>query len=176
MAETNADPLLALVRERDLIDDLQFEEVMAEHARSGKPVAQILQDFEILDVPTQLQVIADYLGTEVVTVNEHDLSPELLSAIPPATARMYQCLPVELNGATLRVALADPLNPARIDELQFIVKKDIQLVVADPAQIEKAINKWYGEDSESVSDILKELGADADIAKEINDAAATPVS
>jgi type IV pilus assembly protein PilB len=173
MADTNADPLLALVRERDLIDDLQFEEVMAEHARSGKPVSQILQDFEILDLPTQLQVIADYLGTEVVTVNEQDLSPELLSSIPPATARMYQCLPVEQNGSTLRVALAEPLNPNRIDELQFIVKKDIQVVVADPSQIEKAINKWYGEDSESVSDILKELGADADIAKEASEAAAT---
>ncbi|MBI3849537.1 MAG: Flp pilus assembly complex ATPase component TadA [Verrucomicrobia bacterium] len=173
MAETNSDPLLALVRERELIDDLQLEEVTAEHARSGKPVSQILQDFEILDLPTQLQVIADYLGTEVVTLNERDLSPELLKAIPPATARMYQCLPVAQHGSTLQVALADPLNPARLDELQFIIKRDTQLVVADPAQIEKAINKWYGEDSESVSDILKELGADADIAKEVNEAVAT---
>ncbi len=173
MAETNADPLLALIRERDLIDDLQLEEVMAEHTRSGKPVSQILQDFEILDSPTQLQVIADYLGTEVVSINEQELSAELLGAIPPATARMYQCLPVELNGSSLKVALAEPLNPGRVDELTFIVKKDIQLVVADPAQIEKAINKWYGEDSESVSDILKELGADADIAKEVTEASAT---
>jgi len=44
------------------------------------------------------------------------------------------------------------------------------VVVADPAQIEKAINKHYGEESESVSDILKELGADADIAKEVAEA------
>jgi type IV pilus assembly protein PilB len=173
MAETNADPLLSLIRERELIDDLQLEEVMAEHTRSGKPISQILQDFEILDSPTQLQVIADYLGTEVVSVNEQELSPELLGTIPPATARMYQCLPVEQHGSTLRVALADPLNPNRTDELGFIVKRDVQIVVADPAQIEKAINKWYGEDSESVSDILKELGADADIAKEVNEAAAT---
>jgi type IV pilus assembly protein PilB len=43
------------------------------------------------------------------------------------------------------------------------------VVVGDPAQIEKAINKFYGEESESVSEILKELGADADIAKEVAD-------
>src|ERR1041384_884803 len=119
MAETNSDPLLALVRERELIDDLQLEEVTAEHARSGKSVSQILQDFEILDLPTQLQVMADYLGTEVVMVSDQQMSPELLKSIPPATARMYQCLPVAQHGSTLQVALADPLNPARIDELQF---------------------------------------------------------
>src|ERR1051325_1648020 len=58
-----------------------------------------------------------------------------------------------------------------MDELGFIIQKDLQLVVADPSQIEKIINKYYGEDSESVSDILKELGEDTDIAKEANAAA-----
>ena len=33
-------PLLMLIRERGLIDDLQFEEVMAELERTGKPVSQ----------------------------------------------------------------------------------------------------------------------------------------
>ncbi len=44
--------------------------------------------------------------------------------------------------------------------------------MADPAQIDKAIEKYYGEDSESVSDILKDLGSDADIAREASAAAA----
>ena len=56
---------------------------------------------------------------------------------------MYQCLPVALVNSTLQVALVDPLNVSRIDELGFVVKKDIQLVVADPAQVQKAIEKFY---------------------------------
>src|SRR6266511_4370458 len=105
MADVSTIPLLALIQERGLVDDLQLEEVAQEHTRSGKPVIQILQDFGLLDLETVLQLMADHLGTEVVG--------------------------------------------------------------ADPAQIEKAINKFYGEESESVSDILKELGADADIAREV---------
>ena len=144
MAEDISNPLLSLVKEQGLIDDLQYEEVLAEFKRTGKPVIQILQDFGIMDLDTILQVMANHLGTEVVTLRERDLTPELLQTIPAKTARMYQCLPVAEFDSTLQVALADPLNPGRIDELGFVVKKDIQLVVADPAQIQKAIEKYYG--------------------------------
>src|SRR5436190_951118 len=57
------DALLSLIKEKVLLDDLQIEEVDAEHTRSGKPVSQILLDMGFMDMPTQLSVIADQLGT-----------------------------------------------------------------------------------------------------------------
>ena len=173
MSDNFSNPLLSLVKERNLIDDLQVEEVLQEQARSGKSISQILVDFELVDLDTQLQIQAEHLGTEVVNLSDMELSPEVLKTIPPATARMYQCVPVAVNDSVAQVALVDPLNPSIIDELAYIVGKEIQLVVADPAAIEKLIGKFYGEDSESVTDILKELGADTDIAKEASEAAGT---
>ena len=82
MAEDISNPLLALVKEQGLIDDLQYEEVLGEFKRTGKPVSQILQDSGILDLDTILQVIADHLGAEVVTLRERDLTPELLRTHP----------------------------------------------------------------------------------------------
>jgi type IV pilus assembly protein PilB len=173
MPEEVHSPLLSLIKERNLIDDLQYEEVAAEFKRSGKPVIQILQDFGVMDLDTVLQAIADHLGTKVVSVRELNLSQQLLQTIPANTVRMYECLPLNLENGTLQLALVDPLNPARIDELGFIVKKEIQLVVADPSAIQKAIEKYYPEDNESVSDILKELGADKEIAREASAAEGT---
>src|SRR5437867_5803550 len=173
MADEVHSPLLSLIKERSLIDDLQYEEVAAEFKRSGKPIIQILQDFGVMDLDTALQVMADHLGTKVVSFRELDLSQQLLQTIPASTVRMYECLPLNLENGTLQIALVDPLNPARMDELGFIVNKDIQLVVADPSAIQKAIEKFYPEDSESVSDILKELGADTEIAREASAAEAT---
>src|SRR5438093_5145446 len=170
MAEISSIPLLALIQEQGLVDDLQLEEVVQEHTRSGKPVIQLLQDFGLLDLETILQIMAGHLGTEVVELRELEFTPEILQTVPATAARMHQCLPVAVHGSTVRVALSDPLNPAAIDELGYLTGKEVQVVVADPAQIEKAINKHYGEESESVSDILKELGADADIAKEVAEA------
>jgi type IV pilus assembly protein PilB len=170
MSEDISNPLLSLVKERGLIDDLQFEEVAGEFKRSGKPVIQILQDFGIMELDDILGVEADQLATEVVKVQEAEITPELVKLVPAKTARMYQCLPVSYNGSTVKVAMVDPLNPARIDELTFVLKKDVQLVIADPATIQKAIEKFYpgggvGGDDGSFSDILKELGSDADLAQ-----------
>ncbi len=173
MPQETTNPLLLLVKGQELIDDLQYEEVLAEHIRSGNSVMQILQDFGIMDVDAILQAIANHLGAEVVSLRDRELSPELLHTIPANTARMYQCLPLALSNSTLQVALVDPLNPARLDELGFIVNKDIQLVVADPAQIEKAIERYYPEDADDVSDILKQLGEDQEIANEVRAVEAT---
>jgi hypothetical protein len=66
MAEDISNPLLALIREQGLIDDLQCEEVVAELKRSGTPVVQLLQDFGIMKLDDILHVIAGHIGADVV--------------------------------------------------------------------------------------------------------------
>lgn len=174
MSDPSHHPLLALVKERNLIDDLQLEEVIQEQARSGKPFGQVLADFQLVDTDTQLQIIAEQLGTEVIDLSGYEAAPETLKLVPAATARMYQCIPVAEHNSVLQVAMADPLNNHQaIDELAYIVGREIQLVVADEGSIGKLISRHYGEETESVTDILKELGSDAEIAKEASEAAVT---
>jgi type IV pilus assembly protein PilB len=173
MSEASLHPLLALIKERNLIDDLQLEEVIQEVSRSGKTYSQVLADFELVDIDTQLQVIAEYLGTEVVNLHDVELTADVVQVMPGATARMYQCVPISVYGNSVQVAVADPLNPSIMDELSYVVGREIQLVVADPNDIEKLISKYYAEDTESVADILKSLGADTDIAREVSEAAVT---
>ena len=56
MSDLSSHPLLGLIKERGLIDDLQLEEVLQESARTAKPISQILQDFGLVDLDTQLQI------------------------------------------------------------------------------------------------------------------------
>ena len=67
MSANVSDPLLALVRERGLIDDLQLEEVMQENNKSGKAIGQILADSRIVDLDTQLAIIAERSSTRSTT-------------------------------------------------------------------------------------------------------------
>jgi type IV pilus assembly protein PilB len=172
MAEIVSNPLLALVKEMGMIDDLQLEEVQEEVSRSGKPMAQVLADLDVVPLDQQLDLIADHLGTEVVDLKEISFEEELLKTIPSTTARMYQVLPISDWGDTLRVTMADVLNPSVIDELGFIIKKEIQVVVADPTQVMDIIDKHYGGEGESFEDILSEIGKDRDLedqASELSD-------
>jgi type IV pilus assembly protein PilB len=170
MSEEISDPLLSLVKENGLIDDLQYEEVVAEFKRSGTPVIQLLQDFGIMTQDDILQVMAHHLGTSVVSLRDREFSPDLVKTIPANVARMYSCVPVSDNGV-LQVALAEPLDPARADEIQFAVKRDVQVVVADPGEIQKTVERLYGGETEGFADILKELGEDEELGREAAEAA-----
>ena len=171
MSEEISSPLLSLIRENGLIDDLQYEEVAGEIKRSGTSAIQVLQDFGIMKLDDILHVEATALGTEVIALKDREISQDALKLIPAKMAQMYHCLPVGLANGTLQVALVEPLDPATADEIQFAAKRDVQIVVADPAEILKGIERFYGqEESESFSEILKELDANKDIAREVVEA------
>lgn len=172
MAEMSTDPLLGLLHEQGMIDEMRIEEIADEQARSGKSTFQLLQDNGVIDEGALLQVIADYMGAEVVNLSDYEVTPELLQQIPADTAKAYKCFPVALYGSTLQVAVVDPLNPSILDDLGFVVQSEIQFVVANPAQIIKAIDANYGGSGGSkggndnvgvtsgVADMLSELSAE----------------
>ena len=166
-------PLLDLIRSQGMLDDLQLEEVREEHNRSGKTISEILQDFGLLDMDSQLQLIAAQMGTEVVDLSQRELTPEILSAIPGDACRMYKCIPVSVTDTSVHVALADPLDPTTADQLAYVVHKEIYPVVADPNAIEMAVSRYYGDAQSSVADIIKEIGQDNEIDREAAEAAAS---
>src|ERR1035438_6617991 len=171
MSDEISSPLLSLIRENGLIDDLQYEEVAGEIKRSAASAIQVLQDFGIMKLDDILHVQATALGTEVVSLKDREISPEALKIIPAKVAQMYKCLPVALSNGSLQVALTEPLDPNTASEIGFAAKRDVQIVVADPADILKAIERLYGqEENESFSEILKELDANKDIAREVIEA------
>jgi type IV pilus assembly protein PilB len=172
MSEEISSPLLNLIQQEGMIDDLQFEGVVAEFKRNGTPVIQILQDFGIMKLDDILQTEAHALGTEVVSLRDRELPQEVLNLVPVKVAQMYNCVPVGTKNGSVQIALSEPLDPSRPDEIQFAIKRDVQVVVADPADIQKAIERFYGQqESESFSEILKEIGADKNIAREVDEAA-----
>ena len=171
MPEEISSPLLTLIRENGLIDDLQYEEVAGELKRSGSQALQVLQDFGIMKLDDILHVEATALGTEVISLKDREIPEEVLKLVPAKVAQMYRCLPVALVGGSLQVALADPLDPNTASEVGFAAKRDVQIVVADPAEILKAIERLYGqEENESFSEILKELDSNKKIAREVVEA------
>jgi len=164
MAEAISHPLIALIRERGLLDALQIEEIGQEVQRSGKSVVQILQDYGLLDLDSILQIMADHLGTMVVTLEPDTIPPEAIAAVSNETARMYQVVPMALYGDTLQIALADPLNPQTLDELGFVLKYTLQVVVANPAEVTACIEKFYPAQADlGYATLLKELGGDGEV-------------
>jgi hypothetical protein len=88
-----------------------------------------------------------------------DEGDDVTELVPESVARENQVVPLgtDANGA-LRVAMADPSDLETIDKLRFILNRNIAPVPTPPEEIQRAIDKNYGEtQSGSVDSMLCEF-------------------
>ena len=175
MADFTSIPLLALIGDQNLLDEFQLEEVAGEVESSGVSAFQAMVDSGYLDDDTIIQILCDHLGCESMDLNDALITPDLIEQLPAELAKQHQCVPVSFFEPTLQLAFVDPLNPAALDEIGFTTGFDVQVVVANPAQVTEALKEHYGQDEvdaaasgEALTDILKEFGDKALDEEDVN--------
>jgi len=144
--------------EHHVLQPSQAEDVLTEADLNGKSVAQAMVDGGFVDEYGFYQTIADALGTDYVDLSKREIAPEILRLIPSGLARLHGALPLGISGNSLRVALIDPLELRAVEDLRFALGKDIQVIVSPAEQIEDRIKQYYGTDTSSMEEILKQLG------------------
>jgi len=151
------DPLLQQLFEEGVLSAKQAEEVVDEHERMGKPVRELLVDMDVLSEDKLLDIIAQHLGTHVVQLGRTEVDAAVLKSVPGSVARMYNVVPVEADSHSVTLATFDILSPEMVDELGFVLTRDISFVVAREADIKTFLNQHFGDDSDSVTDMLSAL-------------------
>jgi len=154
----NARQVADIFVEQQVLQPSQAEDVLQEAQLNGKTVEQALVDGGFVDQPGFYQVIANALATEFVELDGGEIPQEILRLIPGGLARLHRALPIAMNDNTLDVALVDPLDPRAAEDLRFALGKDVHVVVAPVQEVEERIKRYYGSDSSSMEDILKQLG------------------
>src|SRR5262249_42921294 len=70
------------------------------------------------------------------------------SLLPEALAKRYRALPIGERDGRLLVAMSDPANVYALDDIRTITGRDVLPVVATAADVENAIQKFAGLDSQ----------------------------
>ncbi len=144
--------------EQHVLQPSQAEDVLNEAYLNGKTIAQAMVDGGFVDENGFYRTIAEALGAEYIDLTDTEILPAILKLIPSGLARLHRALPVGLSRNTLRIVLADPLDPHAAEDLRFALGKDIDVVVAPTEQIEERIKEHYGADTASMEEVLKQLG------------------
>jgi type IV pilus assembly protein PilB len=165
--------LSELLRERNLVGPDQFRELQEEHERTGKPLSQVIIDFGLVSEEQLLRAVAEHLNLEYLNLEDIDIDKAVLRIMPSSVARMYRAVPVSIAGNTVTVAVMDPYNAQLVGELSFILGKDVQLAVAPSKQIEDTILRFFGEESESLKDVLEDMESQLASAESIETATKT---
>ena len=169
--------IIELFESRGLIDRSLAQDILAEVNQSGKEIAEILADFQVIQHRDDVwPLIATELGTRVVDIRDWTPPEALLELVPAGTARLHGALPVQFDEEGIHVALVDPLNPQTVEDLRFALGREIQVVVAPDYLVEAKINECYGGEGKAMEDILSQLEiggdskSDQDLESEANSA------
>jgi type IV pilus assembly protein PilB len=169
--------IIELFQSRGLIDKTLSQDILAEVSHSGKTIAEVLADFQVIQTRDDIwPVVASELHTTMVDLKDWTPPEALLALVPAGTARLHGALPVSFDETGLYVALVDPLNPQTPEDLRFALGREINVVVAPDYLVEAKINECYGGEGKAMEDILSqlELGGDslnaADLEAEANSA------
>ncbi len=151
------DPVLQLLATQGLVSAEQVQEIRDEHQRTGKTVRAIVVDMEILPEEALLALMAESLGTRVINLPATDIPPDVVHSIPTSVARMYMVIPVDKGANTVTLASYELMSPSKLDELMFVLSRDVSLVMAREEDIRTHVNQLYGDDSASVTEMLSAL-------------------
>jgi general secretion pathway protein E len=104
-----------------------------------------------------VRALADEVGMEFVEKIATELIPEeLIDAVPINFARQNRVLPLAQSDDSVRVAVANPLDPFPIDDLRILLAKTIIPVAASEETIDDAINRVYERKDETALAEAKE--------------------
>jgi hypothetical protein len=157
MSNSPTDFLDYLVR-LQVISPAQRSELARLHAEKGGSLRELILRSEYASGTRLYQAIAHYHGLPFIDLCMLTVHPAVVELVPESVARENIVFPLVQAGATLFVAVSDPLDLNLLQKLRFILNKDVQRILAPREQIIEAINRHYGQtETESVDSMLGEF-------------------
>jgi len=128
----------------------ELDEALAvERQNRAIPLGQILTEMGVVDAEMIQNVMAAKLGIPFVNLRSLEIAPEILKRIPPAVAYRYQMVPVAESESGLVVAVEDPMNAGKLEELRFVAGTKLAPVMASNEDIRFALERAYGPQMEA---------------------------
>ncbi|MBI3270075.1 MAG: Flp pilus assembly complex ATPase component TadA [Planctomycetes bacterium] len=150
-------PLGQLLKEMELVTEGQIQEALAIQREKGGALGRILVDLGYVTEEEMLLALGAQVGMEVVNLDEVDVQRDVVSKVSPTMAKVYKIIPIKFENNCLTVAMADPLNVSVLDDLRFMLNCDVQGAVSNEDAVNKALERYYAGQTETVDDILKEM-------------------
>jgi type IV pilus assembly protein PilB len=159
-----------LVRER-LISPLQLQKAMEQQRASGSRLGHQLTKLGYLEENELTSFLSKQYGVPSISLSDFEIDAEVLKLVPKEVVVRHQVIPVNRAGNTLIVAMADPSNIYAIDDIKFITKFQVDVVVASEGQIAEAIEKYYTSNV-TFEDVMVDFNAgeeDLELAGEVDE-------
>lgn len=127
------------------IDDL--DRGLSRQKGTGRKLGEVLVDEGIVTEETIAKALSSQLQYDMVELQNVEIEEDILKLVPANVLKKYKVLPFEYSqdNMMLRVAMADPMDIAALDDINIITNMQVEPVVATTGSVMLAIDRYYGQ-------------------------------
>ena len=142
----------------------QAHEALELQKKKRAPVGQLLVELGYCTQDEVNLALAAQAGMRTLDLTDMDIKDEVIKMVPAEMANAYHILPIAHNPEKnkLTVALKSADNFRALDDLRLLMGFSVEPVVAPADQIDAALDRYYGDDDESLSALVAELAAESE--------------
>jgi type IV pilus assembly protein PilB len=145
-----------ILKARGVVREGQIQEGLAQQRKHGGMIGQCLVELNHCTKLDVARALAEQSGLEIVDLDKVVPEKAALALVDASAAHTFGVLPLRVEGRTLVVAIADPLNSAVIEDLRFTTGVEVRAALGEAEKLAALVLKYYGEEAS-----LKDAIADA---------------
>jgi general secretion pathway protein E/type IV pilus assembly protein PilB len=158
----NDDYILELLVNAGLITQDQALQARLDAANNNQPVVEELVASGLVGRDDIFLAMANDCGMDYIPEIDH-IEPEAVALLKRSDAKRYTVIPLQRLPHSVRIAISDPMNFEALDTLRYLLKMDVDPVVAPREKIESAIATHYGATDESVDALINSYGSEDEL-------------
>lgn len=132
-----------------VIDSSGLSRAQEIHSRTGVSLGKALADLGLASEAAVATAIAEGLQLEYLGAEQPEIEIAIGALLPAQYCHKHLIAPLSLKGASLRLAMADPLDYSAIQDVMFRTSKQVVPVVATQTSILALLNYFPSDTLES---------------------------
>ena len=149
-----AKKLRGILEKAGKLDGPTGDTLLAESQAQKRPFTEVLVKKGVASEAELVALIAKAANIPPIDLTKVNVNKEVLESVPEDVAREYCIFPVDRIGQIITVAVANPFDVLKLDDIRIITGCQLRLVVSTAEEIEKIRGKGYQKETESVDGIL----------------------
>ncbi len=125
------------------ISQEQLKEALEDQKATRMKLGEIIVEKGWLNLEEIVETLELQLGFPKVDLSKYEINSNVVTLVPESIVKKYKLIAIDEKNNKLVVAMADPLNFFAIDDIKLYTKMEVIPCLANSADLEKAIEKYY---------------------------------
>ncbi len=146
-----------LLVDNGVISTEQLKQALEQQRKTGLRLGATLIDMKLVEETQLLKLLAQQMKIPFLELARHRLNEQTAHKLTEVQARRFRAIVIEESHAHFLVAMSDPTDLTRVDDLQSLLNKPLQIAVARESDLMHAIEMVYRH-TEQIENLAQEVG------------------